>query len=67
MLPLVREYLTPGAANPRGAVVAVENEGRGQVSFPVTDMRAHPSYRDEPDRLGAPLLRRGSHRGHHAS
>lgn len=34
-----------------GAVVAVENEGRGQVSFPVTDMRAHPSYRDEPDRL----------------
>jgi hypothetical protein len=29
-----------------GSVVALENEGRGQVSFAVTDMRPHPSYRD---------------------
>lgn len=29
-----------------GSVVALENEGRGNVSFPVTDMRSHPSYRD---------------------
>jgi V8-like Glu-specific endopeptidase len=29
-----------------GGVVALENEGRGQVSFSVTDMRAHPAYRD---------------------
>jgi len=29
-----------------GSVVAVENEGRGQVSFPVAEMRAHPGYRD---------------------
>lgn len=29
-----------------GSIVALENEGRGAVSFPVTDMRPHPGYRD---------------------
>ncbi len=29
-----------------GTVVALENEGRGSVSYSVTDMHAHPSYRD---------------------
>ncbi len=29
-----------------GTIVALENEGRGDVSFPVSDMRAHPSYRE---------------------
>jgi V8-like Glu-specific endopeptidase len=29
-----------------GAVVALENEGRGQVAFTVTDMRPHPGYRE---------------------
>ena len=29
-----------------GAVTALENEGRGQVGFAVTDMRPHPAYRD---------------------
>jgi S1-C subfamily serine protease len=28
-----------------GNVVALENEGHGDVSFPVSDMRAHPAYR----------------------
>lgn len=28
-----------------GTVVALENEGRGGVSFPVVDMRTHPRYR----------------------
>ena len=30
-----------------GSVVALENEGHGQVSFPVVDTRVHPGYRDE--------------------
>jgi V8-like Glu-specific endopeptidase len=30
-----------------GSVVALENEGRGAVRFSVTDMRTHPSYRDD--------------------
>jgi V8-like Glu-specific endopeptidase len=30
-----------------GSIVALENEGRGEVSFPVTDLRAHPGYRDK--------------------
>ncbi len=29
-----------------GTVVALENEGRGAVSYSVIDMHAHPSYRD---------------------
>jgi FHA domain/Trypsin-like peptidase domain len=29
-----------------GSIVALENEGRGAVSFPVSDMKAHPGYRD---------------------
>ncbi|HVY47316.1 MAG TPA: serine protease, partial [Minicystis sp.] len=29
-----------------GSIVALENEGHGRVSFPVTDMRAHPGFRD---------------------
>src|SRR6185369_7239610 len=29
-----------------GSVIALENEGHGNVSFPVNDMRSHPSYRD---------------------
>ena len=29
-----------------GTIVALENEGRGDVSFPVADMREHPSYRE---------------------
>jgi V8-like Glu-specific endopeptidase len=29
-----------------GDVVALENESRGQVTFAVTDLHAHPSYRD---------------------
>jgi S1-C subfamily serine protease len=29
-----------------GTIVALENEGRSDVSFPVVDMRAHPGYRD---------------------
>ena len=29
-----------------GTVTALENEGRGQVGFTVTDMRPHPGYRD---------------------
>lgn len=29
-----------------GGVVALENEGRAQVSYSVSDMKAHPSYRD---------------------
>jgi V8-like Glu-specific endopeptidase len=29
-----------------GTIVALENEGRGNVSFPVTDMKAHPGYRE---------------------
>lgn len=29
-----------------GRIVAFENEGRGQVSFNVTEMRVHPAYRD---------------------
>ncbi len=28
-----------------GNIVALENEGRGDVGFPVSDMRAHPGYR----------------------
>ena len=28
-----------------GNVVALENEGRGDVGFPVSDMKAHPGYR----------------------
>lgn len=28
-----------------GTVKAIENEGRGEVTFDVTDMRPHPSYR----------------------
>lgn len=28
-----------------GRIVALENEGRGQVSFTVTDMKTHPAYR----------------------
>lgn len=28
-----------------GSVKAIENEGRGEVTFDVTDMRPHPSYR----------------------
>ncbi len=28
-----------------GNIVALENEGRGDISFPVSDMRAHPGYR----------------------
>ncbi|MCC6552896.1 MAG: trypsin-like peptidase domain-containing protein [Polyangiaceae bacterium] len=35
-----------------GSVVALENEGRGQVTFSVTEMRAHPRYRGgDPDHL----------------
>jgi V8-like Glu-specific endopeptidase len=37
------------ARNMGGSIVAVENEGRGQVSFPVSDMRQHPSYRDRDE------------------
>jgi hypothetical protein len=29
-----------------GSIVALENEGRGQVRFSVTDMRPHPGFRD---------------------
>jgi S1-C subfamily serine protease len=29
-----------------GRIVALENEGRGQVSFSVSDMRMHPAYRE---------------------
>jgi len=29
-----------------GTVVALENEGRGDVSYTVADMRTHPSYRE---------------------
>ncbi len=29
-----------------GRITAFENEGKGQKSFSVTDMRAHPAYRD---------------------
>jgi V8-like Glu-specific endopeptidase len=29
-----------------GRIVALENEGRGQVSFSVSDMRTHPAYRE---------------------
>lgn len=29
-----------------GRILAVENEGRGQVSFSVSDMRPHPQYRE---------------------
>ncbi len=29
-----------------GRILAVENEGRGQVSFSVSDMRPHPAYRE---------------------
>jgi hypothetical protein len=29
-----------------GAVTALENEGRGEVGFAVTDMKPHPLYRD---------------------
>jgi S1-C subfamily serine protease len=28
-----------------GRIVALENEGRGQLSFTVTDMKTHPAYR----------------------
>lgn len=34
-----------------GAIVALENEGRGQISFAVTGMRTHPQYRDSADQL----------------
>ncbi|WP_437787606.1 trypsin-like peptidase domain-containing protein [Sorangium sp. So ce1097] len=34
-----------------GSIVALENEGRGQVSFAVTSMRTHPQYRDSADQL----------------
>jgi V8-like Glu-specific endopeptidase len=34
-----------------GTIVALENEGRGQVSFAVTSMRTHPQYRDSADQL----------------
>ncbi|HZF56724.1 MAG TPA: FHA domain-containing protein [Polyangiaceae bacterium] len=29
-----------------GRIVALENEGRGEVSFSVSDMRPHPAYRE---------------------
>jgi V8-like Glu-specific endopeptidase len=29
-----------------GGIVALENEGRAQVSYSVSDMKVHPSYRD---------------------
>src|SRR5262249_51639455 len=29
-----------------GNIIALENEGRGEVSFAVEDLRAHPGYRD---------------------
>jgi V8-like Glu-specific endopeptidase len=29
-----------------GTITALENEGRGSVSFPVVDMRTHPGYRE---------------------
>src|SRR6185436_17484690 len=29
-----------------GSVVALENEGRGAVSFSIVDMRMHPGYRE---------------------
>ncbi|APR75196.1 Methylcrotonyl-CoA carboxylase biotin-containing subunit protein [Minicystis rosea] len=29
-----------------GTIVALENEGRGGISFPVSDMRTHPAYRE---------------------
>lgn len=32
-----------------GRVVALENESRGQIAYTVTDMRAHPSYRDQDE------------------
>ncbi|WP_233560932.1 trypsin-like serine peptidase, partial [Sorangium cellulosum] len=34
-----------------GSIVALENEGRGQVSFAVTSMRTHPQHRDSADQL----------------
>ncbi|MGK4006372.1 trypsin-like peptidase domain-containing protein [Sorangium sp. So ce1036] len=34
-----------------GTIVALENEGRGQISFAVTSMRTHPQYRDSADQL----------------
>ncbi|WP_437879059.1 trypsin-like peptidase domain-containing protein [Sorangium sp. So ce513] len=34
-----------------GSIVALENEGRGQVSFAVTSMRTHPQYRESADQL----------------
>jgi V8-like Glu-specific endopeptidase len=32
-----------------GSIVALENEGRGQASYAVSDMKAHPLYRDQDE------------------
>ncbi|MFT3771294.1 MAG: trypsin-like peptidase domain-containing protein [Minicystis sp.] len=37
-----------------GTIVALENEGRGGISFPVTDMRTHPAYREADERAITP-------------
>jgi V8-like Glu-specific endopeptidase len=37
------------ARKARGTIVALENEGRGEIRFTVTDMRPHPAYRDGDD------------------
>lgn len=38
------------AGKAMGRVTAVENEGRGQVSFTVSDMRPHPQYREADEK-----------------
>ncbi len=36
-----------GAQRQQGTVVALENEGRGKLSFRVTSMKAHPGFREQ--------------------
>src|SRR5262249_36985521 len=42
------------AAKSKLRVVALENEGRGQVSYSVSDLRIHPAYRDKDDKSLSP-------------
>ena len=42
------------AARKQMGIVAVENEGRGEISFSVGDMRVHPLYRDGDQRALTP-------------
>jgi V8-like Glu-specific endopeptidase len=37
-----------------GQVTAVENEGKGQITYGVSDMRTHPAYRDADDKSITP-------------